>query len=306
MRSDAGRDKRALTVSVVVATAVSILALVWGLVAGSRVIVFDGVYTLLGVLLTAVALRVVQLVRRGPSRRFPFGRESLLAVVIGTQGLALLGTGVYAIVDAVVIIMSGGSEVPKVSAVIYAVVTLVAAAGVALLLPRLAPYSEVVAADAASWWAGAYLSAAMVVGFGGAALLPDDAAAAVAPYVDPVLVIVAVGLIMPTAVRLLRTTVKELLEMAPDADVAGPVTAAATEVLDTFGLAEPRFRLGKVGDKLYVEIDHVVPAGTWPADEVDRLRRALAERLDTFPYDVWLNVDLSADPSWGVEDAPVA
>ncbi len=285
----------------VAAAAIAGVAVFWGLLTGSRVILFDGVYALLGVILTGASLRVVQMVRHGPTKRFPFGRESLVPVIIGTQGLALLGTSVYAIVDAVVVISSGGTEVPKGPAVIYAVATLIAAIGVALLLIRMAPGSEVVAADAASWRAGAYLSAAMVIGFGGVLLLPAAASDVIAPYVDPGLVIVAAGLVLPTSYSLLKTTAVELLEMAPAPEVDRPVRAAVTEEMTAFGLTEPVIRLSKVGGKLYVEVDHLVSAGTWPVDEVDRLRHALDDRLRGFPYDSWLNVDLSTDPAWGLD-----
>lgn len=303
MRTDTRREQQALTLSMVGAGAIAVVAVLWGLLTGSRVILFDGVYALLGVLLTGASLRVVQMVRHGPTKRFPFGRESLVPVIVGTQGLALLGTSAYAIVDAIAVIAAGGTEIPKVSAVVYAVVTLAAAIGVAWLLVRMAPGSEVVAADAASWRAGAYLSAAMVVGFGGVLLLPEATSDVVAPYIDPALVIVAAGLVLPTSYSLLRTTAVELLEMAPAPEVDTPVRAAVTEVMSEFGLRNPVIRLSKVGGKLYVEVDHLAEPGTWPVDQVDRLRHALDERLDEFPYDSWLNVDLSTDPTWGLADA---
>jgi predicted Co/Zn/Cd cation transporter (cation efflux family) len=142
-----------------------------------------------------------------------------------------------------------------------------------------------------------------VVGFGGVLLLPAAASDAVAPYVDPALVIVAAGLVLPTSYSLLRTTAVELLEMAPAPEIDAPVRAAVTEVMARFGLGNPVIRLSKVGGKLYVEVDHLAEPGTWPVDQVDRLRHALDERLDEFPYDSWLNVDLSTDPSWGLSDA---
>jgi predicted Co/Zn/Cd cation transporter (cation efflux family) len=54
----------------------------------------------------------------------------------------------------------------------------------------------------------------------------------------------------------------------------------------------------KVGRKFYVEIDFVVDP-TWTVLQSDQVRRALTERLDLLPHDLWLTVEFTADRSWG-------
>jgi len=54
----------------------------------------------------------------------------------------------------------------------------------------------------------------------------------------------------------------------------------------------------KTGGRLYVEIDHVVEPGTWDVADIDVVRRALVANLASERYTVWLNVDLSTDPTW--------
>lgn len=69
-------------------------------------------------------------------------------------------------------------------------------------------------------------------------------------------------------------------------------------VVDEFGLPQPLVRMAKVGPKPYVEIDIVVSADVTVGEE-DRVRRAIRTRLADLPYDLWISVELSADPSWG-------
>ena len=93
----ATRERKALRYSLVVATALAVLAAFWGWISQSQVILLDGVYALIGMVLTAISLRVSRIrPDSGPTARFPFGKEALIPVVIAVQGMALVATLAYA------------------------------------------------------------------------------------------------------------------------------------------------------------------------------------------------------------------
>ena len=113
-----------------VATAsMAVLGVVWGILSGSSVILFDGVYGALGVALTWLAMVASRLVAGGPTAKYPFGREALAPMVITLQGIALLGTCLYASIDAVMVIVDGGSDVSAGSAMVYGFISAVTARG---------------------------------------------------------------------------------------------------------------------------------------------------------------------------------
>jgi divalent metal cation (Fe/Co/Zn/Cd) transporter len=62
-------------------------------------VLFDGVYSLIGLSLSGVALWASRTIAAGPVPRYPYGRESLVPLVITLQGVALAATCVYAAVD---------------------------------------------------------------------------------------------------------------------------------------------------------------------------------------------------------------
>ena len=64
-----------------------------------------------------------------------------------------------------------------------------------------------------------------------------------------------------------------------------------------FGLDEPFVRSTKLGSRLYVEVDFVVPEGAWDVTGEDRVRRALIGRLEPLGYELWANVELTTDPA---------
>ena len=289
-------ETRALRLSVWASLLVGVVGVVWGLVADSRVVLFDGVFTIFGTALSALSLLAAWAARLAPDERYPFGREAVIPVAIVVQGAALTATLLYAAIDSVSLILSGGSDTAPTSVIGYGLVTLVVALVVAFGLPRLAPRSELASAEADQWRAGALLSAIIAVGAAaawGAAALGWHRAV---PYADPVLVLVAVVVLAPVPWRLLRSGGREILEAAPPPAVREAIAQAAAEASAEFGLGDPIVRATKLGRRVYVEIDYIVAAGQWDVADEDRVRRRLIGALEPLGYEIWANVELTTDP----------
>jgi cation diffusion facilitator family transporter len=294
-------EQRMLRLSTIGAAVFAVAGIGWGYVAGSQVILLDGVYALVGVLLAGLSLRVARVVQAGPTARYPFGREALGPLVVGVQGLVLLGSLGYAVIDAVLVISGGGSETAFGAALAYAVVSAAAALVIWRILMRGSPESELVAAEGAQWFAGLLLSVGMFAGFGAALLLEGTSADALVAYIDPAMVIAAAALIAPTPLRMLAQMWRELLEGAPPSDVADPVMEVVRAVSEDEGLPEPTVRMGKLGRKLYVEVDYLVAEGRWSIAEADHVRRLMMARLREPGRMLWINVELHTDPDWDVD-----
>jgi predicted Co/Zn/Cd cation transporter (cation efflux family) len=296
---DPGAERSALRVSMAATALLSVAGIVWGVVSGSQIVLFDGVYAAVGIGLTGLALHASRLIAGGPTERYPYGREALSPLVIALQGVAMLATCAYGSVDAVLTIVGGGSGVIPASALWYGVLSLVAAvAGWAWLRPR-GLRSELLAAEAQAWLVGAGLSIGMIVAFGLVLLMNRAGNAHWGRFADPVLVLIASAALAPAPVRMIRRTLTELLEGSPGADIHDLVRRALNDVRDTYGLTEPVLRLTKLGPKLYVEVDFVVAAERWRVADADRVRRDLLDRLSAvLPYQLWLNVELTGDPAW--------
>lgn len=295
-------EQRSIVLSLVVAIVLATLGIVWGLAIDSGIILLDGVYGLIGLALSAVTLRVTALVDQGPSARYPFGREALGPLILGVQGLVLLGALAYAGFDAVRVIMDGGSQTPFGSALAYAALSFIGAFGAFVFLRARSKHSELVRAEAAQWVAGALLSLAMLIGFTVGALVQGTTWQHAADFIDPVLVIFAALGLSPIPVAMLRTMMRELLEGAPGQQVEAPIRAAIDEAGTHFGLPQPQaVRIGKLGRKVYAEVDFLIhddPDDRWTVEEADRIRRFIMERADKPGQSLWLNVELHTDPDW--------
>lgn len=293
----AASEQAALLVSLVGTLALGVLGVVWGLAVRSQLILFDGVYGALGVVLSGLSLHASRLVAAGPTARFPFGREALAPLVVGVQAVALGGICAYASVSSLLTIVRGGSDVAAGWAIVYAVVTMAVSLVIVWWLRPQAARSDLVRAEAIQWLSGIGLEVGMIVAFGAMLLLRRTSWATVVPYIDPVLVLVVCVVILPAPVRMLRTTFRELTEGAPPTAIQEPIRAAVTEVSSAAGLPEPLVRIQKLGSKVYVEVDYLVEAGRWDTADADRVRHALYRRLGELPYLFWLNVELTTDPA---------
>lgn len=289
------QERSALLGSAVAAGVIGTGAAIWGVLAGSGVILFDGIYALAGIALVGVSALASRAAESEPGARYPFGRHAATPLAVAMQGAALLATLLYGVADAIGTLLAGGSDGDPLGLVVYGAISGIAGAGVAVWLRRRAPDSELAHAEVVSWRAGAWLS--LVVALGGVVgtVLERAGHDTAAGYVDPVLLLLAVVLIGALPVRLIRDGMHELLEGAPPPEVAAEVERAVAAARAEFDLPEPLVRSTKLGRRLYLEVDFVVEPGRWDVDGEDRVRRAVIGPLTTLPLDLWATVELTSD-----------
>jgi cation diffusion facilitator family transporter len=284
-------EARVLYVSIASTAVLGAIGLAWGIAVGSQMILLDGVYAVIGIALSWLLVRASALARQGPTRNFPYGREAATPLVIGVQGFVLAATLVYAAVEGVATIRLGGSDVAAGWAVAYGAVAAVGSLATWAWIRSVSGHSDLLHAEAAAWRVAALRGVGMVVGFGLMAALDGSRWESAAPYVDPAMVLVTCVAFIGTPLRMLRTTIVELLEGSPPDALQLAVREIVGDVERRFRLAPVELRMTKIGPKLYVEIDGVVDPLVTVSEEHE-VRTVLREALERLPYEVWLNVEL--------------
>lgn len=288
------QERRALSLSITMGMALAVVGISIGIIGGSQIVLFDGFYTFLGIGLTWMAMRVSHLVEEGPTIRYPYGREALVPLIIGIEGVALLATCAYASFNAVLSIIGGGTAVPNRWSFAYAVTALVIPTFIWWRLRRPARKSELVRAESTQWLAGAGLGLAILLAFVAASLMTGTSWALAARYVDPSLVIATCLVFIVPPAGMVRTTFVELIEGVPDPELQEAAKLALDQVAAQFSLSDRHMRMTKIGRKFYVEIDFVVEPH-WTVAQSDEVRRVLFRMLKTIPHDLWLTVEFTAD-----------
>ncbi|MCG7508567.1 cation diffusion facilitator family transporter [Mesorhizobium retamae] len=303
-------EQGVLRISIIVTFALAVIGIVFGLLSGSFAIVFDGVYALTDATMTIVALLVANLIASstavGPAKRklvkhFTMGFWHLEPMVLGLNGIMLSGAAVYALINAIGSIMSGGRELNFDQAIIYAVVTLAVTIGMAIYGHRAnrTVQSDFVALDAKAWVMSASLTAALFMAFVFGYLVQGTDLEWTSPYVDPVVLAVVCIIIIPIPLGTIKQALADILLVTP-ADLKRHVDQVAEETVKRHGFLSYRAYVARVGRGRQIELFFIVPSD-WPAkrlQEWDLIRDEVGEALGDEGPDRWLTIAFTTDPEW--------
>ena len=307
MSSDqAAGDRRLLLFSVWASAGFAVFSSLWGILSGSSMIVFDGLYSFVSIGLSGLAVLALRFVGRGPDERFPWGREAAEPVVVILKAATLGALCVYAGIGGVVDLLSGGTKVEVGWAIVYAVIATAASLAVGVVLRRgtpsqsRGPGKDLVRSEAAEWLGDALLSAGVLVGFLVALLLTSRGRADLAAYVDPAMVVLVSAAFLVVPLRLVIGGMREVMSMSPPEDVQSQLRAVVDEVATRYGVEESFVRAAKVGGRMDIEVDYLVGSESRVVTvaDCDAVRSDLHERLAALGYEKSVVVAFTTDRRW--------
>jgi cation diffusion facilitator family transporter len=298
---DTSRERRLLLVSVWASAGFAVGSSVWGLLSGSSMIVFDGLYSFVSIGLSLLAVLALRISRQGPSPDYPWGPEMWEPLVVVVKAVALAALCVYAVVGGLQDLFRGGRVVATGWAVGYAVLATAAGVVVTLVLRR-GGRSDLVRAEAAEWLGDTLLSVGVLIGFVVAVLLVAAGRPDLAAYVDPAMVVVVSVVFLRVPVTLVAGGLREIVSKAAPAGTLAELQACVDAVGERFGLGESFLRAAKVGSRVDVEVDFVVapdsPVRT--VADCDRVRQDLHDRLAALGHERSVVVAFTTDRKWAV------
>ncbi len=271
------RENTALSLSAIAAGLFALAGITWGLWIDSLVILFDGAYSLVSLLLSLLSLYAARIVRRPASKEYPFGRGAVEPLVIAVKGLVIALVCVLSLASAIAALLEGGRAVSADKALVFAAVSVLGCAAVWVYLKwaERRESSGLLEAEQRQWFMDSVLSAAVVLGFAIAWWLEKNGLTAWAVYADPVMMVVISAYFILVPVKMTVGAVRELMLAAPPAEFAEEVHDALSSV----GLAPEQVKMAKVGPNLMMEIS--LPAN-W-SGQSDRLKRSLLRHLSGLP-----------------------
>ena len=193
----ADTEQGTLKFSIALTVLLGVLGVASGLATGSQAIIFDGMFSFVDVLPTIVSLLVVKLIARGSSQRFQFGYWHLEPLVGVLRDSILTVACIYAAIDAVNALSSGGHEVEYGLAAVWAGILCAIGLAMNLVLRRKAKalQSPMLELDARGWAVSTCLSLALLIGFVFAAALAGTRLQGWIPYLDAI-ALLSMALIM--------------------------------------------------------------------------------------------------------------
>lgn len=298
---DTIREQRILKFSIGITVAVSAVGFMGGLLVGSQAILFDGVFSLVDVAMTLVALAVLRLLGREGSPRFQFGYWHLEPMVEAMGGAILALACIYALANSIIGLTTGGNVVPAGPALLWATVLCVSNLGMAAYIHMHARrlHSALLWLDVRGWLLSGLMSLAVVLAFVLALLLRDGEYAHWIPFLDPLVLAVISVAVLPVPLRSAWKAMREVLQLAPDR-LDARVQAVMKQFVAEHGYLDFTSHVAKMGRMRFVEIHILTQPDTviGTIGNVDAMRDDIAERLDARGSAFWLTIDFTADPAW--------
>ncbi|TKS55118.1 cation transporter [Luteimonas yindakuii] len=308
LRADSEQEVLRFSITVIVLAAA--LGIVAGLLSGSFAIVFDGVYSLIDALMTLVSLLVANLIAASAAgdlgnrrlvERFTMGFWHLEPIVLGVNGLLLTAAAIYALINAVDSLLTGGRVLQFGLALGYA--ALITVVCVAMYVFELRANRRIrsgfIALDAQGWLMASMIAAALLVAFAIGWGLQGTPHEWITPYIDPAVLALVCTVIIPMPLATIRQALADILLVTPQ-DLKQHVDTIAQAIVARYGFVDYRAYVARVGRGRQIELAFIVPPGA-PArtvEEWDLLRDEIGEAIGADTPDRWLTIVFTADPEW--------
>lgn len=298
-------ERKLLLHSVVLSIAFSIIGVLAGLTARSQMIMFDGLYSLVSVMLSYLSLMAAKFMAKNEWKKFPFGKsivEPLVIIVKYTAILVILGGSV---IGAVYSIATGGRAVDMNTAIYYSVFSSIACLTMYLHLKRQSKkhHSGLLTAESSQWLFDTYASFAVLVTFGLVYLMDRFGIfTALIVYIDPIIVLFMAASFMKVPLVSIRLALREVLGVSPEGELAHRLHSLTKEIEKKYQMKESFLRVTKRRKLLRVEIDFIVDEHSLvqTIKEQDKVREELDHKLKTIQTDKWITVAFTSNRKWAV------
>lgn len=294
------KEKSVLIVCVITTAFFAFLGLGWGLYASSGMILFDGIYSAVSLVLSLVSLVVLKQIQSpDEDHRFPFGKAHFEPLIIVLKSLIVIGVCSYSGIDAFLVVLEGGRDVALDSALIYAVISTLGCLVIFIFLhiKNKAINSKLLGAEKNQWFGDVLLSLGVFVGFGCAMLLDGTPYAWLIPYADPAMVFLASSAFIILPMQTLILACKEILYyQVSDAHLL-PIDIKAKEIAHQLQ-AEYKLRMSSVGREINIELNFLMQDTSLTICQMDEIRAQLIESSKQINEQHWVNINFTTQKDW--------
>ncbi len=254
-----------MRISIGITLFVTVLGVVFGLLAASLTILFDAVDELIDVAMTGLALLVARLIAVSTSgvndkrlaERFSMGFWHLEPLVIEVGAAAFP--------------LSANRRIR----------------------------SEFLALDAKSWLMSSCITVVYLLAFGFGRLAQGTHMEWLTPYIDPVALGLVCLAVLPVPFGTVRRALADILLVTPT-DLKQHVDEVARASVQRYGFDSHRACVARVGRGRQIELYFLI-SDEWPARalaEWDRIRDEISEAIGGDTPDRWLMIVFTTDPEW--------
>ena len=283
---------------------ISTLGIAWGWTVKSEMILFDGMYSLGGVILSLLALMGSIYINKKDYEKYPFGKKMIEPLIVIIKSLAIFIMCIYSLTGSIKDLINGGNEVQYGYALIYALISTLGCGIAYFFLKKKgkAINSSLVNIESSQWLMDTLLSMGVLVGFLIANIIKHTEFIWFNRYLDPLMVIICSSVFIKMPIKSFGDGLKELLEFKADDSITLEIDKLVEGIEREYKFEDTITRVSKTGNDLRIEIDFIYneESNIKALDEMDSLREKIFNSLSHINYEKWLNVSFTKDKKWAI------
>ena len=282
----------------------AVLGIAWGWTVKSEMILFDGMYSLGGVILSLLALMGSIYINKKDYEKYPFGKKMIEPLIVIIKSLAIFIMCIYSLTGSIKDLINGGNEVQYGYALIYALISTLGCGIAYFFLKKKgkAINSSLVNIESSQWLMDTLLSLGVLVGFLIANIIKHTEFIWFNRYLDPLMVIICSSVFIKMPIKSFGDGLKELLEFKADDSITLEIDKLVEGIEREYNFEDTITRVSKTGNDLRIEIDFIYneESNIKALDEMDSLREKIFNSLSHINYEKWLNVSFTKDKKWAI------
>lgn len=267
-------------------------------------IIFDGLYSFISLVLSMVTIYINNYMSRKDMERFPFGKHILEPMLISLKSLIIGGMCIYSLLGAAKDIVHGGNNVEYGLAIIYSIVSVIGCGTVYLFMKKKGTKlsSEMINIESSQWLMDTLLSIGVLVGFVIAITLKETRFSFLNAYVDPAMVIIISLIFLKLPVKTFISSFKEILSVKANDEINEDIYILVKEIEKEYDFEDSIARVSKIGRELRIEIDFIYNEKSKfkDLDQMDYVREEIYNSMKHINYTKWLNVSFTGDKKWAI------
>ncbi|MGL5084212.1 MAG: cation transporter, partial [Clostridium sp.] len=183
----------------------------WGLFIDSEMIMFDGIYSFISLLLSILSISICKFIAKKDKINFPFGKKALEPIVVAFKSIVLIIMCSITLNNAVKTIAGGGNPVDVGFALGYSIISVVGCTWIYSYMRSKGKKlnSDIIKAESSQWLMDAGISIGVLIGFIIVLLIKDSRFSYLTIYVDPAMVII-------TSVIFLKVPISQLISVSKE------------------------------------------------------------------------------------------
>lgn len=236
-----------------------IVGLAFGWLIKSQILIFDAIYSLVGLGLSVISFIVYKIIDND-TKKYAFNKYLLEPMVILFNSVVLIYMCTSSIRSGILDIISGGNEVEVGLAIIYSIINLIFTAIVYYKIKKSGKNvnSQLIKSEGVQWLMGLITVVLVLIGFTLTLILLKTEYREYTRYIDSSMVIIASVVFLKAPIDMLLGSVKEILGLKIPLELNELVTLRAEEIKDVYEFENSITRVYKVGRSLKVSINFLV------------------------------------------------